>query len=1088
MNKSKILIVEDERNTAGNLKNDLVNLGYEVTGIVSDAIGLYASVGDNMPDLVLIDMQHESEYSNIHLADEIKEKYLLPFIFLTSKAGSEFPEGEKTTDPFGFIEKPYREIDLQKHLEMVLQKNRMEKRISHLNAILKSIRDIQQLILKTSDRTELLLNACKALISTMAYSGCWMVMVDQDGKCLESASEGFVTGFDEFIKQYRKGIKPACLLFQEKDGEPVNARSNSHECSGCPLRDKYPDNGSLVSSIRHQDHFYGYLAVSMPHALADNPEEIALITEISDYLGQAFTNLEQQKQKKEAEKALLKSEILFRHAFDYASSAVSIIGIDGKFQRANVAFTRLLEYTEEELQQLHFKDITHPDDQHAGSDMLKMMSHDEADSAFFEKRYISKNNRIIWALVSVSLVRDEQNKPDFIVTHLVDLSERKHAEQEFQKLSQVVQQSPESIVVTNPEGIIEYVNPAVCSKSGYSANELIGMKPGILSSGETPREEYKILWETIKAGNEWKGEFHNRKKNGELYWERASISPIKDQAGNILNFLSIKEDITEQKHQESIQRVLYNISRQVSESTGVRQLLEIIKTELSVLINTRNFHIVFYSEDSGMLSSAYGNDEKDAFTSWPAGKSLTGYVIRHNKSLLLKHKDFQELVATGEVELVGSPSEIWLGVPLTVEGKPYGAFVVQDYQNAEAYGENELRILEFVAGQVSISIQRQKALNDIQHALLKAEAGDRLKTAFINNISHEIRTPLNGILGFTEMILNPDSSPEDNILYYSVIKKSSKRLLETVNSYMDISLIVSGTMEISRRALNIDLLMEEIFEEFVDICEPKGIELKVSRPIHQEALKISTDNLKLHKVLAHLIDNAVKFTQKGLITFGYELTETDIQFFISDTGSGIQPDVLDVIFDAFMQADVSPTRGYEGSGLGLTISHGMVKLLGGKLWVDTASGKGSTFFFTLPLRENPVIAVVKAPEIPKSRPSDKPLILIAEDDDSNYKYIEIVLQYASYNVIRAENGYEAVECCHKYPELSLVLMDIKMPMMDGFEATRQIKTFRPDLPVIALTAHVTAEDRNAAMASGCNEYITKPVSKTTLLEIIGNSI
>ncbi len=1088
MNKSKILVVEDKRNTAGNLKNDLVNLGYEVTGIVSDAIGLYASIGDNMPDLVLIDMQHESEYSNIHLAGEIKEKYLLPIISLTPIAVTGSPEKAKVTDPFGFIEKPYRETDLQKHLEMVLQKIRMEKRITHLNAILKSIRDIQQLILKTSDRTELLFNACKALISTRAYSGCWMVMVDQDGKYLESASEGFVTGFDEFKKQYRKGIKPACLQFQEKDGVPVNVRNNSFECDLCPLKDSYPDNGSLVSRILYQDQLYGYLAVSMPHTLVDDPEETTLISEICDYLGQAFTNLEQQKQKKEAETALLKSETLFRYAFDYASTSISIIGIDGKFKRANAAFTKLLEYTEEELQQLHFIDITHPDDQKAGSDMLKMISHNEADSVSYEKRYISKSKRIIWALISVSQVRDEHNKPDFFVTHLVDLTERKHAEQEFQKLSQVVQQSPESIVVTNPEGIIEYVNPAVCSKSGYSANELIGMKPGILSSGETPREEYKILWETIKAGNEWKGEFHNRKKNGELYWERASISPIKDPAGNILNFLSIKEDITKQKHQETIQRVLYNISKQMSETTGVRQLLEIIKTELSVLINTKNFHIVFYSEETGMLSSAYGDDEKDTFTTWPAGKSLTGYVIRHNKSLLLKRKDFQELVATGEVELVGSPSEIWLGVPLTVEGQPYGAFVVQDYQNAEAYGENELKILEFVAGQVSISIQRQKSLNDIQDALVKAEAGDRLKTAFINNISHEIRTPLNGILGFTEMILNPDSSIEDNILYYSVIKKSSKRLLETVNSYMDISLIVSGTMEISRRALNIDLLLEEIFEEFIDICEPKGIELKISRPIHQEALKINTDNLKLHKILAHLIDNAVKFTQKGLITFGYELTDTDIQFFISDTGSGIQPEVLDVIFDAFMQADVSPTRGYEGSGLGLTISHGMVKLLGGKMWVDSASEQGSTFYFTLPLRENPVISVLKAPEIPKPRTSDKPLILIAEDDDSNYKYIEIVLQYASYNVIRAENGYEAVECCHKYPELSLVLMDIKMPMLDGFEATRQIRTFRPDLPVIALTAHVTAEDRNAAMASGCNEYITKPVSKTTLLEIIENSI
>jgi len=295
-------------------------------------------------------------------------------------------------------------------------------------------------------------------------------------------------------------------------------------------------------------------------------------------------------------------------------------------------------------------------------------------------------------------------------------------------------------------------------------------------------------------------------------------------------------------------------------------------------------------------------------------------------------------------------------------------------------------------------------------------------------------------------------------------------------------------MEISRRPSNLDKLIKEIFTEFNEICSAKGIELKIKLPDSTEPIIMSTDIEKLRKILNHLLDNALKFTENGSITFGYEIKVKDIEFSISDTGTGITSDALNIIFDAFMQADVSATRGYEGSGLGLTISKGLVNLLGGNLWVDSERGRGSIFHFTIPIDKNPLLTHRKKPVIPKAKPLSRPLILVAEDDDSNFKYIEIVLLYADYDVIRAKNGLEAVDHCRTHPEIQIVLMDIKMPLMDGFEATRQIRTFLPDLPVIALTAHVTAEDENEANEAGCTEYVTKPVSKASLLEIIENSL
>jgi PAS domain S-box-containing protein len=694
---------------------------------------------------------------------------------------------------------------------------------------------------------------------------------------------------------------------------------------------------------------------------------------------------------------------------------------------------------------------------------------------------------LIFDVIKIPAFTKEGHRKGLVVVGR-DITDRKRIEEELTQLSQVVEQSPDSIIVTNTDGIIEYVNPATYKLTGYSREELIGQNPRILRAGSASKEEIDLYLETIKGGNEWKGEYPCRRKNGKLYWVRNSITSLRNDQGTITQFLSINEDITDKKHDETIQRVLFNISKQAIEILDIEQLLEIIKQELHQLVDTNNFFVAFYSEDTGMLTPAYRADENDTMHSWPAEKSLTGYVIKHGKSLLLNREGFQKLVETGEVELVGTAAEVWLGVPLKANGKPFGAIVVQDYINPDAYSESELQMLEFIASQISLSIQRQKSIIELREALGKVEASDVLKTAFINNISHEIRTPLNGILGFSEMMLNHDSTPEDDELCYSVIKKSSKRLLNTVSSYMDISMIVSETMEVSRRPSKIDKLIEEVYSEFRNVCEQKNLELIIKKPSHEEPLVLKTDQDKLHKILNHLLDNALKFTSDGTIVLGYKLNEEEIEFFISDTGTGIKTEVLRIIFDAFMQADISPSRGYEGSGLGLAISKGMIKLLGGKIWVESEWGKGSTFHFTLPFSENPVLTARKEVPAIKTEPQEKPLILIAEDDDSNYKYTEIVLMYASYQVMRAENGFEAIELCRTHPDIRLILMDIKMPLMDGFEATRQIKSFMPDVPIVALTAHVTTEDENEAMAAGCNEYVTKPVSKAKLLEIISYSL
>jgi signal transduction histidine kinase len=380
--------------------------------------------------------------------------------------------------------------------------------------------------------------------------------------------------------------------------------------------------------------------------------------------------------------------------------------------------------------------------------------------------------------------------------------------------------------------------------------------------------------------------------------------------------------------------------------------------------------------------------------------------------------------------------------------------------------------------------ERKRAEKAVIEALSIAESGNRLKTAFMNNISHEIRTPLNGILGFTGLILQPDITEEEKKQYYSLIEASSKRLIQTVTSYMDISLIATGTMEVKKNLFDLHKVLQNLYDQYESLCQVKNIFLTLKMPDKVQKMMLLSDAELFQKVLSCLLDNAVKFTAKGSVSFGYVVKPGLIEFFVSDTGLGISKEAQTRIFEDFVQEESLLTRGHEGSGLGLSIAEGVASLLGGKIRLESEKGSGSVFFFDIPyegtVTEQPSAEVEEKMDLWHS----SPVVLIAEDDESNLFYLERILIKRGVNVFTAVNGREAVDQCHAHPEISLVLMDLKMPVMDGFEATRAIRLFRPELPVIAITAFSMSGDKKKALEAGCNEYLAKPVSKIELFEIL----
>lgn len=383
--------------------------------------------------------------------------------------------------------------------------------------------------------------------------------------------------------------------------------------------------------------------------------------------------------------------------------------------------------------------------------------------------------------------------------------------------------------------------------------------------------------------------------------------------------------------------------------------------------------------------------------------------------------------------------------------------------------------------------QQKKAEMELIIAKERAEESDRLKTSFLQNMSHEIRTPLNGILGFAELLNEENISKEEIKKYSGIIRTNGNRLLGLINNIIDVSKIESGTINVHKSVFSINKLLNDVTNQFILIVEEKEIELKILNTFEKNDIFIESDLLKLHQILTNLINNAIKFTLRGKVEVGFEIIHDEIIFTVKDTGLGIKDDHREKIFERFYQADMSMSRGFEGAGLGLSICQGLVKVLQGRMWFESELNKGTEFHFSIPN----TIVQNKPKEIEsfKSVLNGKNVnILIAEDDDISYEYLEMILNKENITTVRAKNGLEAVEICRARNDISLILMDIKMPIINGLKATIMIKEFRPDLPIIAQTAYAFESEKDEAIQNGCDGYLTKPIDKDELLSIISNYI
>jgi len=372
----------------------------------------------------------------------------------------------------------------------------------------------------------------------------------------------------------------------------------------------------------------------------------------------------------------------------------------------------------------------------------------------------------------------------------------------------------------------------------------------------------------------------------------------------------------------------------------------------------------------------------------------------------------------------------------------------------------------------------------LKEAKEHAEESDHLKSAFLANMSHEIRTPMNIILGFADLLKEPGLSGNDQQEYIEKIEKGGERMLNIINDIVSISIIDSGQMEVKITESNINEQVEYIQTFFKPMIERKGLQFSFNNSLPSNEVMLNTDREKVYYILTSLVNNAIKYTEKGSIEFGCNQKGNFLEFYVKDTGLGILKNRQEAIFDSFIQADIADKMALQGAGLGLSISKAYVEKLGGEIWVDSELEKGSTFYFTLPYKNEDIYEHGESGEILltyNQSQIENLKILIVEDDKASEEFLAIALKKYSREIINARTGKEAVDLCAKNPDIDLILMDIQLPEINGYEATKQIRKFNKEVIVIAQTAYALSGDKEKFLEAGCNDYISKPINKKELL-------
>ena len=755
-------------------------------------------------------------------------------------------------------------------------------------------------------------------------------------------------------------------------------------------------------------------------------------------------------ERKQAEEELLKSEGRYKVLFQNSNDAIILMNKDGSFDCNPQTLKMFKVNTKEEFFKFYpaeLSPIVQPDGKNSY----------EASQEYINVAYQEGINRFDWThrrtdgedfYTEVLLSTVDFGEEQVLQCTVRDITERKRAEQtiiyEHKILRTLIDNIPDVIYIKDIDCRKVIANTADVRNIGFKEEtEVLGKTDIELFPGPIGERGYTDDKKLINSGEaiiEREEDFLG--KNGERCWLQTTKIPLRDKDGKITGLVGIGRDITKRKRAEEELKQSYLFSESLLKTIPFG--MDIVDEKGTVLFQSDNFKKLFGEEAIGKKCWEIYRDDKKQCSECPLIKGITiGETEAYESHGVLDNRIF-EISHTG----------------MMYQGKKTMLEIFQDITD------------------------RKQSEEELIYAKEKAEEGDRLKTAFLNNISHEIRTPMNAIVGFCALLGEPDLNEQSRMDYIEVIIQSSNHLLAIISDIVDISNIEANIVKIAKNGININSTFKSLYDQFLPKVSEKKIQLICESDIPDSDALIVTDNTKLKQILINLINNAIKFTDKGYVKVGCVLRDKFLEFCVSDTGIGIGEEYHHRIFDRFYQVQLSISRLYEGTGLGLAISKANVELMGGKIWLTSEPGKGSTFFFSIPYEKQAVETLaVNEKRVPEDFVfPEKKTILIAEDIDSNFKLVRFFLSNANTEIIRAANGKEAVQKFQSNKNIDLILMDIKMPVMDGYTAVKLIRETNNTIPIIAQTAY--AEDKEKAIDSGCSGFISKPFDKKSLLKVI----